>query len=261
MCADRLPVHIRRMRSGGTRFTLTMASYVTTSRGRTVDERPERPAERPGGPPRLPRRHGRGPRGGHRPQPPASTHAAQGGRSSPPTRCAPRCRAMMQIRGGQSLASVPRPRRGLARRRGGAVGSRGGLPVFPRVGEELVCLKGGTGHHGGRCGPMPGGLAVLPPGMPRCAAPPQRAWEAGRGLTLGHAAPPPHPYQDGRALAGVRQGGPRQQGIVAIASPATVGRQVALLTAAPPRRAPAVRAVQAARVPVPLPPHPGEAIV
>jgi hypothetical protein len=44
-------------------------------------------------------------------------------------------------------------------------------------------------------------------------------------------------------------------------SPATVGRKVALITEEPPRRAPAARAMQAARVQVPLQPNQGEAIV
>jgi hypothetical protein len=34
VCVDKLPTHIRWIKSGVTRFALTMASYVATSRGR-----------------------------------------------------------------------------------------------------------------------------------------------------------------------------------------------------------------------------------
>ena len=57
---------------------------------------------------------------------------------------------------------------------------------------------------------------------------------------LGHAA---QQHQGGRLLAGYCEEGPRQQGLVAIAGPAAAGRNVALITAQPPRHAPAARAV------------------
>jgi hypothetical protein len=49
--------------------------------------------------------------------------------------------------GGRSLADVRWPLRVWARRRGGSLGSRGGVLFFPGVRVECIGLKGGTGHH------------------------------------------------------------------------------------------------------------------
>src|SRR5258707_1143890 len=54
------------------------------------------------------------------------------------TRTWPVVRPTTPTIGGRSLASLPRPRRLLARRRGGSVGSRGGLPFFPRILKHFV---------------------------------------------------------------------------------------------------------------------------
>jgi hypothetical protein len=49
--------------------------------------------------------------------------------------------------GGRSLAYVPCPLRLWMRRRGGFLGSRWDVLVFPGVLVEFIRLKGGTGHH------------------------------------------------------------------------------------------------------------------
>jgi hypothetical protein len=108
------------------------------------------------------------------------------------------------------------------------VGSRWGVLCFPGVLVEFVCLKGRTGHHGGRRRHVQVGLEALPQGMQLFTGQPSLAGQAGRGLTRGHAAQ--QQPQGGRSLAGFREDGPREQGIVALTGPTTVGRNVALST-------------------------------
>ena len=61
-------------------------------------------------------------------------------------RCSPVSRAMLLMMGGRSLAEVPWPCRFWARRRGGALGSRWGVLVFPRVLVAFVGRKGRASH-------------------------------------------------------------------------------------------------------------------
>jgi hypothetical protein len=68
---------------------------------------------------------------------------------------------MMLMLGGRSLAEVPCPVRVLARRRGGAVGSRGGGLFCPRVLVARIRRKGGAGHDPGRRGRVQVGLQAL----------------------------------------------------------------------------------------------------
>jgi hypothetical protein len=61
---------------------------------------------------------------------------------------------------------IHRPRAlDFARRRGGSVGSRGGVLLFPRVLIPCLRLKGRTGHHSGRRGHVQVCLDALPQGM------------------------------------------------------------------------------------------------
>jgi hypothetical protein len=85
--------------------------------------------------------------------------------SHTPKRCSPVARDSTLIMGGRSFASVPCPWRVWARRLDGAVGSRGGVLVFPGVLVPFVRLKGGAGHHAGRCGSVHMGLDALPHGI------------------------------------------------------------------------------------------------
>jgi hypothetical protein len=161
--------------------------------------------------------------------------------------------------GGRSLASVPCPWRVWARRRGGSVGSRWGVLLFPRVLVERIRLTGGAGHDRGRRGRVPMGLEALPQGVELCARHPQLARQARRRLALGHTTPPPD--EGGRPWPCLGKDRPCQQRIVAVAGPTPRGWQVTLRTAHASYRASAVGAVQAVGVKVPLQPSQGSTIV
>jgi hypothetical protein len=134
-----------------------------------------------------------------------------------------------------------------------------GGAFFPRVLVELISLKGGTRHHPGRRGRMQLGLEALPEGMELCARHPQFTREARRRLTFGD--PTPQQYQGGRSLPRVCEHRPREQRVVAVAGPTTVGWKVALRTEHASSRTLAAGAVQAVWVEVPLQPYQRGAIV
>jgi hypothetical protein len=50
-------------------------------------------------------------------------------------------------------------------RKGGSVGSRGGMLLFPGIVVPCIRRKGGTDHHPGRCGLIHMGLEAVPPDM------------------------------------------------------------------------------------------------
>jgi hypothetical protein len=95
-------------------------------------------------------------------------------------------------------------------------------------------------------------LDALSQGVELLARKPQLARQASRRLALGHATQQEH--QRGRSLSGVREGRTGQQGIVAVAAPTTVCRELPLFAEQAPLHAPTARACHAARVQVALQP-------
>ena len=87
----------------------------------------------------------------------------------------------------------------------------------------------------------------------------QLAGEARRRLARGHLAPSPH--QGRWALPCVREGGPRQEGVRALAGPTPGGREMALGAEQRPRGMPTVRASQALRVEMLCEPNRAEAVI
>jgi hypothetical protein len=129
---------------------------------------------------------------------------------------------------------------------------------FPRMWVQRVGLDGGAPQHLGGCGGVQPGLEALPEGGERLARQSQLAGEAGRRLPLG--TPPQPPHQGRWRLTGRGEDGTGQQGVIASAPPAPVGRTVALYTEAPAIWAPAVRALPAPWVEVAFQPE-GTAVI
>jgi hypothetical protein len=93
---------------------------------------------------------------------------------------------------------------------------------------DKVELKGGAPHHVGGGRRIHMGLDALSQGMEPLARRAPLAGQAGRGLAFGHTTK--QKYKCGRSLPRLCEDRPRQQGIVAVAGPTTVGWKVALRT-------------------------------
>src|SRR5262245_2004395 len=107
--------------------------------------------------------------------------------SSTSERSSPDSRPTTPAIGGRSFSNVPWPRRRLARRRGGSVGSACGMPFFPRILVHLVRLDDGVIQRVA-VQPEPGVvLEPVPQFQEMLAVAAQLAGELGGGLALGDA--------------------------------------------------------------------------